>query len=48
MKDNKNLLICKLKKGDIEQEFQGSGQALKDFEEKATRQGYEIIFHRRL
>ena len=47
MKDNKNLLICKLKKGDIEQEFQGSGLALRDFEQQAVRCGWEIVFHRR-
>ena len=46
----KDIFVCKLraKTDGFEQEFQGSGQALKDFEEKATKQGYDIVFHRRL
>ena len=50
MTNNKGLYICKLrsKKDGFEQEFQGSGQALKDFEEKAEKQNYTVVFHRRL
>ena len=49
MKD-KDLFICKIrsKKDGFEQEFQGSSLALRDFENMAEKEGYTIIYHKRM
>jgi len=43
-----DLFICKLRKNNIYQEFQGSSANLQDFERIAAREGWETVFHRRI